>query len=106
MCRRPVLHPLFVALRAASLVVPAASLCSTALAQSSPEASGRDPSAFQLPAQEIVSSEAERADGPVDGYVATRSATGTKTDTPILQIPQSVSVITADRMQDQGVQTV
>jgi len=106
MCRRPVLHPLFVALRAASLVVPAASLCSTALAQSPHEASGRDPSAFQLPTQEIVSSEAERADGPVDGYVATRSATGTKTDTPILQIPQSVSVITADRMQDQGVQTV
>lgn len=106
MCRRPVLHPLFVALRAASLVVPAASLCSTASAQSPHEASGRDPSAFQLPTQEIVSSQAERADGPVDGYVATRSATGTKTDTPILQIPQSVSVITADRMQDQGVQTV
>jgi iron complex outermembrane receptor protein len=103
---RPVLHPLFLALRAASLAIPAVTLCSAALAQSANEAPATDSSAFELPAQEIVSSETERADGPVEGYVATRSATGTKTDTPILQVPQSISVITADRMQDQGVQTV
>src|SRR3546814_1033183 len=34
---------------------------------------------------------AEFADGPVDGYRATRSATGTKTDTPLKDVPQSRS---------------
>ncbi|WP_462383943.1 TonB-dependent siderophore receptor [Pseudomonas sp. Marseille-QA0892] len=48
----------------------------------------------------------ERADGPVDGYVATRSATGSKTDVPITEIPQSVSVVTAQRIRDQGALTV
>src|SRR5262245_16314252 len=33
----------------------------------------------------------ERANGPVVGYVAGRSATATKTDTPILETPQSIS---------------
>ena len=41
----------------------------------------------------------ESAFGPVDGFVATRSATGIKTDTPLIEIPQSISVITADRME-------
>ena len=48
----------------------------------------------------------ERADGPVSGYVATRSATGTKTDTPLIETPQSVSVVTADQIRTQGAQTL
>lgn len=40
----------------------------------------------------------ERADGPVIGYVATRSASGTRTDTPLIETPQSVTVVTADEM--------
>lgn len=48
----------------------------------------------------------ERARGPVDGYVAKRSATGTKSDTPILETPQSLSVVTADQMRTQNAQTV
>jgi iron complex outermembrane receptor protein len=44
----------------------------------------------------------ESAYGPVDGYVATRSATGTKTDTPILEIPQTINVVTAEQVQTQG----
>ncbi len=39
--------------------------------------------------------------GGVDGYRATRTATGTKTDTPLLDIPQSITVITQERAQDQ-----
>lgn len=50
--------------------------------------------------------EPESPVGPVVGYVAERNTTGTKTDTPILETPQSVSVITADRMRDQGAQSV
>jgi iron complex outermembrane recepter protein len=48
----------------------------------------------------------ETAYGPVQGYVANQSATGTKTDTPIRETPQSISVITRDQMQAQGVQNL
>lgn len=48
----------------------------------------------------------ETATSPVEGYVAKRSATGSKTDTPIVETPQSISVITADQMQAQAVQSV
>jgi iron complex outermembrane recepter protein len=48
----------------------------------------------------------ETATSPVDGYVAKRSVTGTKTDTPIIENPQSISVITSDQMQAQAAQTV
>lgn len=40
------------------------------------------------------------------GYVAKRSTTGTKTDTPILEVPQSISVITAEQITDQGAQNL
>lgn len=48
----------------------------------------------------------ETAWGPVGGYVARRSATGTKTDTPLLETPQSVSVVTREQMDAQGAQRV
>lgn len=44
--------------------------------------------------------------GPGEGYTASRSATGTKTDTPISEIPQSISVVTQEEIRDQGAQTV
>jgi iron complex outermembrane receptor protein len=44
----------------------------------------------------------ETATSPVPGYVARRSATATKTDTPLNEVPQSVTVITADQVKDQG----
>ncbi|MBB1241635.1 TonB-dependent siderophore receptor, partial [Klebsiella pneumoniae] len=42
----------------------------------------------------------------VQGFVAKRTATATKTDTPVLEAPQSITVITRDRMTLQGAQTV
>ncbi len=48
----------------------------------------------------------ESAYGPVQGYVATRSASGTKTDTPLREIPQSITVVTADQVKDQATMTV
>jgi iron complex outermembrane receptor protein len=48
----------------------------------------------------------ETANGPVNGYVAQRSATATKTDTPLNEVPQSITVITADQIQDQNSQTI
>jgi len=43
---------------------------------------------------------------PVKGYQATRSSTATKTDTPLIDVPQSVSVVTQEQMSDQSVQTM
>jgi iron complex outermembrane receptor protein len=43
---------------------------------------------------------------PVKGYVAKTSATGTKTGTPLVETQQSISVITADQIQAQGVTTL
>lgn len=40
------------------------------------------------------------------GYVAASSTTATKTDAPLIEIPQSVSVITNDQMTARNVQTV
>ena len=49
---------------------------------------------------------AETATSPVKGYVPTRSATGSKTDTPLEAIPQSVSVIGREEMDNRGAQKV
>ncbi|GKS83152.1 TonB-dependent siderophore receptor [Acidovorax sp. SUPP1855] len=49
----------------------------------------------------------ESATGPVQGYVASRSATGTKTDTPLIETPQSISVVGAeeiDTLKSQSIQ--
>ncbi|GAB5097895.1 TonB-dependent siderophore receptor [Caballeronia sp. HLA56] len=72
---------------------------------SSPKAGSAD--AQQLkPVTVTGEREKETATSPVEGYVAKRSATGTKTDTPIIETPQSISVITSDQMQAQAAQTV
>ena len=36
-----------------------------------------------------------------DGYVAKQDRIGTKVDTPIVQIPQAISVVTQDQIEDQ-----
>ncbi|MDB5812472.1 MAG: TonB-dependent receptor [Betaproteobacteria bacterium] len=53
-----------------------------------------------------VQGETERADGPVDGYRATRSGTATKTDTPLKEVPASVTVVPAQLMKDQAMQSM
>ena len=49
---------------------------------------------------------AETATSPVQDYVATRSGTGTKTDTPLRETPQSISVVGAEQIRDQGAQSL
>lgn len=41
----------------------------------------------------------ESATGPIHGYAAHISATGTKTDTPVLETPQSLSVVGAEELE-------
>ncbi|MFQ3460006.1 TonB-dependent receptor plug domain-containing protein, partial [Bradyrhizobium sp. UFLA01-814] len=40
------------------------------------------------------------------GFVATRSGTATKTDTPLIEIPQSISVVTTEQIRNQGAESV
>lgn len=44
----------------------------------------------------------ESAQGPVQGYHATRSASATRTDTAIHETPQSISVVSKDVVEDLG----
>lgn len=63
--------------------------------------------ASQLPTIQVEGqSAAETATGPVQGYVAHRSESGTKTDTPVLETPQFISTVTRDQMDQQNAQTV
>jgi len=55
-----------------------------------------------------ISAEAERETptGPLAGYVAKRSAAGSKTDTAIIDTPQSISVITNDELRNRQAETL
>ncbi len=42
----------------------------------------------------------------IDGYIATGTSTATKTNTPLIDIPQSITVITAQQAEDRGSFTI
>ncbi len=86
------------------LPVAAQEVLPTIEVQRAPQRSGTVRPVESTPAPDAPAQES--AYGPVQGYNATRSATGTKTDTPISEIPQSISVVTSDTMRDQGATTV
>ena len=81
------------------LVVPLLAL--PALAAHTAFASNNNDAPLALEEMQITAP-SERADGPVDGYRASRSASATRTDTPIHEIPQSISVVPAQVVQDIG----
>ncbi|PBJ09461.1 TonB-dependent siderophore receptor [Pseudomonas sp. ACN5] len=60
-----------------------------------------------LPATSVIGVEdAESAWGPVQGYVAKRTAAGTKTDTALVEVPRSISVVTREQMDDRNAHTL
>jgi len=60
-----------------------------------------------LPETAVIGTQnTESAWGPVDGYLATRTAAGTKTDTSLLEAPRSISVVTREQMDDRNVQNL
>lgn len=65
----------------------------------------RDDAAMALPTTSIVS-QAYSSVTPDDGYVAKRASAGTKTDTPIIETPYSVSVVTREQIEAQQPKTV
>jgi len=44
--------------------------------------------------------------GAVDGYKAGVSRSSTRTDTPLINVPQSISVVTQDQIQDQSIRNM
>ena len=62
---------------------------------------------MDLPTTSIMGVEnTESAWGPVEGYLATRTAAGTKTDTALVEAPRSISVATRQQMDDRNVQNI
>ncbi|MGF6093742.1 TonB-dependent siderophore receptor [Pseudomonas sp. 18175] len=61
-----------------------------------------------LPVTNITGQEGnqESAWGPVQGYLASRTAAGTKTDTALVEAPRSISVATREQMLDRNVQNL
>lgn len=93
-------RPVHFRARQLPLIVFGLGIPGAALAQSAP-------AEVHLPAVTVTGSDVEQtAVGPVQGFVAKRAATATKTDTPVMETPQSISVITQDRMTLQGAQSV
>lgn len=54
----------------------------------------------------VEGGQGETAHGPVPGYVARHSATASKSDTPLLETPQSITVVGAEEMEARNVQTL
>jgi iron complex outermembrane receptor protein len=53
-----------------------------------------------------VTGAGERALDPVRGFVASQQITGTKTDTPLIESPQSISVVPRDQIDARQAQTL
>ncbi|WON73447.1 TonB-dependent siderophore receptor [Nitrosospira sp. Is2] len=62
-----------------------------------PTVAGTQPAV--LPAVQVA---ATPITGPTDGYMATKSFSATRTDTPLRDVPQSITVVTKDLIRDQN----
>jgi catecholate siderophore receptor len=60
---------------------------------------GAQPTAM-LPPVNVV---AQVDNAPTDGYMATKSLSATRTDTPLRDVPQSITVVTRDLIRDQNI---
>lgn len=73
-----------------------------ALAQEAPTVTAQ---AMELPEMDVRAT-AWRSWQPVQGYVAPTTTTGSKTDTPLIEAPQSLGIVTRQQMDDQAAQSV
>jgi len=83
-------------------------------ATNSAPASGQGTATGSAPAAEATlapvtvnaGAQQENPTAPVAGFVARRALSATKTDTPLIETPQAISVVTRDQMEAQGAQTL
>ncbi len=87
--------PLITICRTALLASASALLSQPAFAESAPVAEPEQDRDY-LGAEVVVI-------GQIDGYGIEDGSSATKTPTPLINVPQTVSVITKDQLQDQGV---
>jgi iron complex outermembrane receptor protein len=73
-------------------------------AQTSPDDAASSPPT--LPTVKVTADRDDSLAGAADGYVAVSAGTATKTDTPLIETPQSVSVVTRDQMTAQAATSV
>lgn len=93
-------HPAF---SVTALALAMASLCSGSLqaAEANP-----GPAPVEIDATNVTGQSLERPTEHVLGYVAKRNMSATKTDTPIIETPQSLSVVTSDEIRDRQAETM
>ncbi len=77
----------------------AALLCAQGAAGATPD----EAPALEAAPVAVVKVEGQRAD---DGVVAKRGSTATKTDTPLIETPQAISIVSNERFLEQGAQTL
>ena len=75
---------------------------SAAMADNAAGNTAYDPPATLTPIKVSASS----ITGPTDGYMATKSFSATRTDTPLRDVPQSITVVTQDMIKDQTMQNM
>jgi iron complex outermembrane receptor protein len=89
--------------------LPLTLLASSALVFVSSEAFAQAPETRAIQLEEVTvegSRNGQGGDLTADGYVATSTQAATKTDTPILEIPQSNSTVTQEQLEDRKPQTL
>ena len=83
-------------LRHAALLSSAAVLAFPACVMAAEANAGEGPEREYLPDEIVVV-------GAVDGYAVEDGSTGTKTPTPLIDVPQTVTFITEDQLEDQSI---
>lgn len=82
----------FVLSNALSLILPAAAVASPL---GDRDTAGR-------PREDLIDQQDIIVTGKKDGYLALDSVTATKTDTPLIDVPQTISVVTREQLDDQA----
>lgn len=75
-------------------------------AKAAPQQAAPQAAAAEGPPEQSRYTGVTNGGSPVKDYVATDSAVGTKTNTPLKETPQSISVVGKEQMRDQGAQSV
>ncbi len=87
---------------AAQASSPAATTVSPSVVSAAPEPSDGEGSGGDVAAREPAEGEPGTGTTGIDGYIARGTSTATKTNTPLKDIPQSISVVTAEEAADRG----
>ncbi|MCK0746448.1 TonB-dependent siderophore receptor [Chromohalobacter nigrandesensis] len=91
----------------AAIAVATCNASATAYAQSTEQNTQSDTqSPNALPTLQVTGERMSNALMPTEGYTASNSLSATKTDTPLMETAQSVSVVTREQIEDQGAQSV